>query len=94
MNEYPSNWTDCYRFHSRSILIILHPPTRGGNVCSSFQNVTTPENRGTAFALFTLSDDIGKGEIITYSKSTVPSLTVPCKQTRRTTLIFHLILLF
>ena len=25
------------------------------------QNVTYPENRGTAFALFNLSDDIGKG---------------------------------
>jgi hypothetical protein len=26
-----------------------------------YQNVTYPENRGTAFALFNLSDDIGKG---------------------------------
>ena len=33
----------------------------GPNVRSVLQNVTSPENRGTAFALFTLSDDIGKG---------------------------------
>eukprot|EP00596_Hydrurales_sp_CCMP1899_P005379 CAMPEP_0119043370 /NCGR_PEP_ID=MMETSP1177-20130426/21173_1 /TAXON_ID=2985 /ORGANISM="Ochromonas sp, Strain CCMP1899" /LENGTH=420 /DNA_ID=CAMNT_0007011311 /DNA_START=183 /DNA_END=1445 /DNA_ORIENTATION=+ len=33
----------------------------GPNVRSVLQNVTFPENRGTAFALFNLSDDIGKG---------------------------------
>lgn len=29
--------------------------------CCSLQNVCLPEIRGTAFALFTLTDDIGKG---------------------------------
>ena len=28
---------------------------------SVLQNVCTPETRGTAFALFNLTDDIGKG---------------------------------
>ena len=33
----------------------------GPNVRSMLQNVCTPETRGTAFAFFNLSDDIGKG---------------------------------
>jgi predicted MFS family arabinose efflux permease len=33
----------------------------GPNVRSVLQNVTSPECRGTAFAVFTLADDLGKG---------------------------------
>lgn len=33
----------------------------GPNVRSMLQNVCTPEVRGTAFAIFTLTDDLGKG---------------------------------
>ena len=33
----------------------------GPNVRSVLQNVCTPETRGTAFAIFVLTDDLGKG---------------------------------
>jgi predicted MFS family arabinose efflux permease len=39
------------------LLISINPP----NVRSVLQDVCTPETRGTAFAFFNLTDDIGKG---------------------------------
>lgn len=53
------------------LLLLFAEKLFNTKTCSSFvifehynvhyQNVTYPENRGTAFALFNLSDDIGKG---------------------------------
>lgn len=43
------------------MIIIYHMIIIFLSFSSLLQNVTTPEVRGTAFAVFTLTDDLGKG---------------------------------
>lgn len=51
MTDFVAMLVPCHR-----VLILFSPL-----LSSPSKNVTYPENRGTAFALFNLSDDIGKG---------------------------------